>query len=411
MRRIRPDHFYIFSNSGGCPQNQLDGGRIVSYLAQNGYTYSRKAGNCGIIIINSCAYNSLKENQSFQKTIEYDEPGRTILLTGCMPKIAPDITSGLPKRVKVIAGCEPEKIEDIFPPKKSSWNEIKINHIPEILFRYVKKFRRILFLLISLIRKNLPLRVVHHLDRLLMYEHTPGSFIVEISKGCAGNCAYCAIRLSRGKLKSKPAREILEEIHSGIKKGVREIMLTATETSAYGLDIGSSLASLLKSIVKLLTNQKLIIFYANPRWLISDWQNLKPVFESGKIHFIHLSLNGGSNNVLKGMKRGYTLEEFEDLINSIKELSPRTILQTQVITGFPGETEEDFKITTDFFKRIYFHNVQVHAFDPRPGTEAFKMSGRIAAKVAQKRRRRLYLLTLRRKIIYDLKYLTGSAAV
>jgi MiaB/RimO family radical SAM methylthiotransferase len=238
-----------------------------------------------------------------------------------------------------------------------------------------------------------------------MYDHTPRSFIVEICKGCLGNCAYCVIRHSRGRLKSRPAGEIIDEIKTGIEKNVKEILLTATESAAYGLDIGTSLSVLLNQILKVINDQHLLIFYANPRWLIKDWDNLKFIFATGKIHFIHLSLNGGSNSVLKRMNRGYTLDEFENLIRSIKQISPATVLQTQIITGFPGETEADFETTLNFFKRNYFHNVQVHAFDPRKGAEAATMKDQISDDIKQKRRRILYRLTLKRKVLYNMKYI------
>jgi tRNA A37 methylthiotransferase MiaB len=206
-------------------------------------------------------------------------------------------------------------------------------------------------------------------------------------------------------LKSRPAYEIISEIKSGIEKDVKEIMLTATESAAYGLDIGTSLSVLLRQVLEIINDQHLLIFYANPRWLIKDWDNLKSIFATGKIHFIHLSLNGGSNSVLQHMNRGYTLDEFEKLIRSIKQASPDTVLQTQVITGFPGETDDDFATTLNFFKRNYFHNVQVHAFDSRKGAEAAMMSDQISDEVKQKRRRILYRLTLKRKVSYNMKYI------
>jgi len=108
---------------------------------------------------------------------------------------------------------------------------------------------------------------------------------------------------------------------------------------------------------------------------------------------------------LERMNRGYTLEEFENLIKAIKKASPNTVLQTQVITGFPGESENDFETTLNFFKRIYFHNVQVHAFDARKGAEASTMPDQISDDIKQKRRRALYRLTLKRKVLYNMKYI------
>lgn len=404
----KPKYFFIYSNSGGCPQNQLDGGRIVRYLQNNNYVCTNNIYDSEIIIINSCSYSNLKEKQSFDEVIKSYNSGRNkklIILTGCLPKIAPHLLNDLPENIIVIPGTELEKIEAIIPPVKSKWSQIHINNIPEPLFQYSKSFRRFIYNSLSFIRHTLPLKAVYHIDRLFMYDHTPRSFIVEICKGCLGNCAYCVIRHSRGRLISRPADEIINEIKTGIEKNVKEILLTATESAAYGLDIGTSLSGLLNQILGIIKDQHLLIFYANPRWLINDWDNLKFIFATGKIHFIHLSLNGGSNSVLERMNRGYTLEEFENLIRSIKQSSPDTVLQTQVITGFPGETEDDFATTLDFFKRNYFHNVQVHAFDSRKGAEASTMPDQISDEVKQKRRRVLYRLTLKRKVLYNMKYI------
>ena len=104
------------------------------------------------------------------------------------------------------------------------------------------------------------------------------------------------------------------------------------------------------------------------------------------------------------MRRGYTIAEFETLVSAIKRVSPSTVLQTQIITGFPGESEADFRETIRFLKRNYFHNVQVHAFDPRPGTEATRMTEQVPPGVRRGRRRRLYALTLSAKLRYDLHY-------
>jgi tRNA A37 methylthiotransferase MiaB len=404
----KPKHFFIFSNSGGCPQNQLDGGRIVRYLQSNNYVSTNNIGDSEIIIINSCSYNNLKEKQSFDETIKAYNSGKNkklIILTGCLPKIAPHLLNDLPENIRVIPGTELEKIEAIIPPVKSKLEQININYIPEPLFHYSKSFRRYIYNFLSFLRHSLPLKAVYHIDHLFMYDHTSRSFIVEICKGCLGNCAYCVIRHSRGRLKSRPADEIINEIKRGIEKDVKEILLTATESAAYGLDIDTSLSVLLSQIIEVLKDQQLLLFYANPKWLIKDWDNLKSIFATGKIHFIHFSLNGGSNSVLKRMNRGYTLDEFENLLRSIKQLSPETVLQTQVITGFPGETEDDFKTTLNFFERNYFHNVQVHAFDTRRGTEAATMPDQISDDIKQKRRRILYRLTLKRKVLYNMKYI------
>src|SRR5512133_2269786 len=159
----KPKHFFIFSNSGGCPQNQLDGGRIVRYLQSNNYSCSNNIAESEIIIINSCSYNNLKEKQSFDETIKAYNSGRStklIILTGCLPKIAPHLLKDLPENIRVIPGTELEKIEAIILPVKGKLEEIHINYIPEPLFRYSKGFRRLIYIFLSFIRHTLPLKAV-----------------------------------------------------------------------------------------------------------------------------------------------------------------------------------------------------------------------------------------------------------
>ena len=138
--------------------------------------------------------------------------------------------------------------------------------------------------------------------------------------------------------------------------------------------------------------------------MIDIWHRLEPLFATGRIHFLHLAVNGGSDRMLQAMRRGYSLAEFEALVRAIKRVSPGTVLQTQVITGFPGETDTDFDETVRFFRRNYFHNVQVHAFDSRPGTLAAGMDQQVPRAIAAQRRRRLYVLTLAAKIAYNARY-------
>jgi threonylcarbamoyladenosine tRNA methylthiotransferase CDKAL1 len=237
-----------------------------------------------------------------------------------------------------------------------------------------------------------------------MYDHSPETFLIRAARGCLGNCAYCAIRFSRGTLRSKPLNEVLEEVRKAVALDVPEILLSATDLAAYGRDLGTDLAGLLHEVLAVARKQYLLLFYANPRWLIDRWKSLEEIFATQRIHFLHMSLNGGSDHVLKAMRRGYTIGEFETLVRAIKRVSPLTVLQTQIVTGFPGESEGDFQETVRFFKRNYFHNVQIQAFDARPGTEAAEMTEQVPLAVRRRRRRHLYALSLSAKVRYDLLY-------
>ncbi len=403
--------FTIYANSGGCPQNQLDGAHVYKYLESNGYVYTKWMEHADIIVINSCAYSSLKENESvetYRSISLMAKKDATIILSGCLPKIAPRRIRELDARATVIAGSELGRIEEVVSRQKISWEESSPNSIPAPVLTYVKPFRRYLNSSLNVCRRVLPYAAARHFDRLLMYDHSPDTFVIQVSQGCLGNCTYCAIRFSRGTLRSKPLDEVLREVQKGVDLNVREILLSGTDLAAYGRERGVDLSVLLSEVLKVATRQYLLLFYANPRWMIDIWDKLEPVFATQRIHFVHLSLNGGSDHVLRGMKRGYLLKEFETLVNSIKKVSPLTVLQTQIITGFPGESQEDFEETVRFLRKIYFHNVQVHAFDPRPGTVASTMTDQVPEHLRQRRRKYLYALTLWSKMKYDVRYIMSG---
>jgi threonylcarbamoyladenosine tRNA methylthiotransferase CDKAL1 len=400
-------NYFVFANSGGCPQNQLDASRLFAYLNGNGYIHAKSPRDADLIFINGCSYRSEKEDESFHAIADLEsiaKPGARIFITGCLPKIAPDRVAVLDKKYTVIPGVDLHRIEEWVAPVRVGWHECRANRIPPELFNYQKPFRRYLARGIGFFRNRLQRKIRRHFDALFMYDHSDKSYIVRISEGCLGQCSYCAIRFSRGRLKSREKAAILSEVRVGIQQGCDEILLTATELAGYGRDQGTDFADLLNEILHVPGDFDLLLFYANPRWLIDRWNQLEPIFASGRIHFIHLSLNGVSDDVLRRMARGYTLREFETLVRAIRKVSPGTILQTQVIVGFPGETEDDFNTARTFFRENFIHNVQVHAYDARPGTAAALMTDQVLKQERQRRRRILYRQTCLAKIRFNLLY-------
>jgi threonylcarbamoyladenosine tRNA methylthiotransferase CDKAL1 len=400
--------YFLYANSAGCPQNQLDSAQIAKYLQDIGYFHVKNPRDADLIIVNSCSHREEREVQALNaaKALSIKaKPGARIIISGCLPKIAPDRLKSLSETYEIIPATELKKLEKLIPNTSVSIENCEVNYIPEQFFRYERPFRRFLAKNLGLLRDNLPRRFREHCDRLLMYDHTPKSYIVRVAEGCLGNCTYCAIRFARGTLRSKPFKDVLREVKSGLDSGVKEILLTATELTAYGRDIGTNIAELLSGILKIPGNFKILLFNGNPRWMIDISDKIIPIFSTGRIHFAHLSVNGANEKVLHRMQRGYTLKEFAAFIDSIRNVSPDTILQTEVIVGFPGETQEDFEETRSFFRRNFFHNVRVYAFSERPGTPAEQFPDKIPVSVRNKRRRILYLQTLFQKTCYNVNYI------
>ncbi len=193
--------------------------------------------------------------------------------------------------------------------------------------------------------------------------------IVQISEGCKGNCTYCIVKLVKGELHPYPANKILEEIKASIKDGCKEIWLTSQDSAAY-----PNLPKLLNKITKLKGDFKLRLGMSNPNNVLPILDKLIKVYSSDKIFkFLHIPVQSGNNKVLKAMNRYYTVNDFKKIIKEFRKAFPRITISTDIICGFPTETEEQFNDSLKLIKEIKPDVLNISRFWPRPGTKAEKM--------------------------------------
>jgi threonylcarbamoyladenosine tRNA methylthiotransferase CDKAL1 len=204
--------------------------------------------------------------------------------------------------------------------------------------------------------------------------------IVPLSTGCLGACTYCKTRHARGKLGSYKKKDLLDRIRSVVdEREVTEIWLSSEDTGAYGIDLGITIADLLKDVVKILPDDQTVMLrlgMTNPPYMldhldaIADALNHPSVFS-----FLHVPVQSGSNHVLSDdlMNREYTREEFQQVARHLLQKVPNLLLATDVICGFPGETEQDHKDTITLVEEFKFPVLNISQFYPRPGTPAAKM--------------------------------------
>ncbi len=215
-----------------------------------------------------------------------------------------------------------------------------------------------------------------------------------IANGCLGACTYCAVKFARGRLKSKLIKEILEETKFALKNGSKEILLTAQDTGCYGLDIKTNIVNLLKEIIKIPGEFRIRLGMANPQHLIKFYKELAKVYKNKKIYkFLHIPIQAGDNNTLKKMNRYYKTQEIETIINYFRKVHPTITIATDVIVGFPEETEKEFENTIKFIKKIKPPLINISRFGKRKGIEANNLKdlhgqikkerSRILAKVAK----------------------------
>src|SRR3982751_911045 len=213
---------------------------------------------------------------------------------------------------------------------------------------------------------------------------------IKIAEGCDRPCAFCSIPSMRGSFRSRRFGSIIEEARSLAKQGVTEIVLIAQDSSRYGEDLGEvdALAALIRALGEINQLEWVRVMYAYPTHISDAF--LAAIAETSKaVKYLDMPLQHASRNVLKLMKRGGTRESLEKLINRVRQRVPGIAIRTTFITGFPGETEEDFEELIKFVENCRFDNVGVFTYSDEEGTAAYDLPDKVDPKAAKKRRDRL----------------------
>jgi threonylcarbamoyladenosine tRNA methylthiotransferase CDKAL1 len=229
-----------------------------------------------------------------------------------------------------------------------------------------------------------------------------GSYgIVPIATGCTGTCSYCITRLARGELRSRDPEGIIESVRRKVSSGPREIQLTAQDTAAYGSDIESDLPSLVDGICQLPWDFRLRIGMMNPKSALLISERIAQMYLSPKVFkFLHLPLQSASDALLEHMERGYTSSDFRMMVQRVRRAVPSLTLSTDIIVGYPGESDSDHRRNMSMVSEIRPDIVNVTRFSPRPGTKAAGAEGKIVGWRAKERSREL--TELRFKVAQEL---------
>ena len=195
--------------------------------------------------------------------------------------------------------------------------------------------------------------------------------IVEIASGCMSECTFCQTKLSKGDLSSYRLGDIVRQVQTEIKEGCKEVWLTSTDNGCYGFDIGTDLPSLVNAVVEIPDDFMIRIGMMNPMYMPRIKEDLIKSFENDKVFkFLHIPVQSGSDRVLHDMKRGHTVGTFREIVKKVKERFGDFTISTDIIVGFPSETEEDFQKTVDLLGEVRPDVVNLSKYSTRPGTEA-----------------------------------------
>lgn len=375
----------------GCPESRIDSARVEIFLQENGWDIINDFKEADLILLRACGLTekTAKESLEIVRIVEAEKKENSRLIVwGCLPKIDQEalgteyagVTFGekdIGKLNEVLAAKNP--IEGV------TANYLMPIFEPKVLGPY------------DLLRK---LQTV--ISQRLCISPSPAVFSIKASTGCLGSCSFCAVRKSRGVLRSKGIDSVLSEFKRGLEAGFQCFALLATDLGAYGRDLGCNLAQLLAEMTKTHGNYRIGLRNVNPYYLNEMFGELMPVFSSGKIWFLSSAVESGSNRILKLMRRTYRARDFKGCVQILNRDFPTIFLRTQIMVGFPTETEEDFQNSLSLLEELRFDWVEVYKFSPRRGTLAATMNGQVPDKVKEDRFRKLALRAMiqrpRRKI-------------
>ena len=361
----------------GCKVNTYESEYIRNILEKRGYEIKDFSEKCDIYIINTCTVTNTSDTKSSKmlRRARKENPDAIIVAMGCFIESNKD--NPIPGIDIVIGNRDKDKV-------------------PDLIDEYLKNKERIIRL---------------YKGRTDIFEdmyitNFPGRTraFVKIQDGCDNFCSYCIIPFVRGKCRSKDKDKVIEEITALVNNGYKEVVLTGIHTGSYGRDLDISFADLLNEIIKIKGLKRLRISSIEATELNEDILN---ILKNSNIivDHLHIPLQAGSNEILKSMNRKYDLKYFEDKIAEIRSIRPDISITTDIIVGFPGETEELFKETLNTVKRINFSKVHVFPYSERKGTKSERLPNKIPSNIKKDYVKRLIELSKELEIEYASKFI------
>ena len=343
--------FYI--NTFGCSANVVDGEQMAGLLREAKFTPVKSIEEADIVIFNSCTVKTPSETNFF-KTIEQfkkDHPHKLMVIAGCIPQADPN-------KFKDYSVIGTQQIQNIVEVVEEALNDniLQILNNDEIPPLNLPK-----------IRKN------------------PIVEIIPINRGCLGACTFCKTKQARGTLVSYPIEEIIDVAKKALKEGVKEIWLTSQDTFCYGFDIQTNIVELLTELTNIPGDFKIRVGMGNPDHLPKIIDDLIEIYKHPKIfNFLHLPLQAGHNFTLQQMKRRYTVQMYRDFTDRFKEAIPEINIMTDIIVGYPTETDEHFWGTMQAVRRTNPDSINISKFWSRPNTPAAELK-QLPTEVVKKR--------------------------
>ena len=372
----------------GCRVNQYESEAMAEKFIREGYEVVDFSEIADVYVINTCTVTNMGDKKSRQIISKARRLNNNaiIAVVGCYSQMAPKEVSEI-EGVDVVLGTR-NKGDVVYYVNKARDEEKVQVHVEGVLKN--KKFE--------------DLNIEEYQDKTRAF--------LKIQDGCNRFCTYCAIPYARGSVCSKEPRKVIDEVKKLASHGFKEVILSGIHTASYGLDLDGNitLIDLIEDIEKIHGIERVRIGSIEPAFFTNEVIEKIKGFKKLCPHF-HLSLQSGCNTVLKRMNRRYTAEEYEHIVNILRDNIKDVSISTDVIVGFPGETEEEFNETYKFLKRIKLTKTHIFKYSPRKGTRAAEMKGQLDGKIKEERSKALIALNDINEENFIKKYINKNVKV
>ena len=378
----------------GCKVNQYETNAMAQKFIEKGYKVVEHTEVADIYVINTCTVTNMSDRKSRQMLRRVKELNKEAIIVacGCYVQVAKeevekieevDLILGNNEKKNIVELVEKFQNEKIEKEKKSELEEVEdVMHKKEFV----------------------------EFGDVIYTEKTRA--VIKVQDGCDRFCSYCIIPYARGRVRSRKPENIISEIEKISKKGIKEVVITGIHIASYGKDFKEEyrLIDLLEEINKIKGIERIELGSIEPLLITEEFVRRLKKLEKICHHF-HLSLQSGCNETLKRMNRRYSVEEFKNIVELLKKNYEDVNLTTDIIVGFPGETEEEFQKTYEFLKEIKFYKMHIFKYSQRKGTKAAVMSEQIDGNKKEERSRKLIELSDKNEKEYNKKYVGKEVEV
>ena len=366
----------------GCARNDVDSDELASRLAADGWELVDDADDADAVIVNTCGFVEAAKKDSIDTVLEYADDDRPVVAVGCLAqRYGKELADALPEADAVLGFDQYPDISD----------RLRAVMAGETIESHTPGDRRKLLPISPVERPSASPALPGHGTRTRLHEGPVES--LKIASGCDRRCSFCAIPTFRGSFVSRRPTDVMDEARDLIAQGVRELNLVSENSTSYGKDLGDLrlLESLLPELGALHPDLRVRLAYLQPAEMRPDLVSII-ARTPGIAPYFDLSFQHASPTVLRRMRRFGGSAEFLELIKAIRNYAPEAGIRTNVIVGFPGETDEDFDVLCEFIAAAELDAVGVFSYSDEDGTEALNMTDKIDPELIEERRRHLVTL-------------------